>query len=84
MEKAREYSEEWVKPTPCLCRDGMSGTLLILEYDVVCSQCGNPARQRMSFVWKGTLRNDLKEQGYGVSVKHYFTTCGHCGSQGVS
>lgn len=68
--------------TPCLCPDGgyQEGTLLILEYPVVCVTCGGIATQRMSFVWKGTTAKNFNRLSTGASVKHYFTVCNECGA----
>jgi len=84
LQVCNNYNEEWTRPAPCTCQDGMSGTLLILENKVVCMSCGDVATQRMSYVWNGTKRKDLKEMPLGSSVKHYFTHCDVCGSGSVS
>lgn len=71
-----------LEKTPCLCPDGgfREGTLLILEYPVVCTACGGIATQRMSFVWKETTSKNFDRLSMGASVKHYFTACDYCGS----
>jgi len=84
MLMARDYKSEWEMEAPCLCSDGTGGTLLITETVTVCHNCGGPARQRVSYVWRGTLRSDLVSLGYGASVKHYFTSCPDCGAESVS
>jgi len=66
---------------PCLVPDGgfQEGTLIVLEYPTVCVTCGEIAKQRMSFVWKGTTTKHLDGLSMGASVKHYFTDCKKCG-----
>lgn len=71
------YDQSWKEPTPCLY-GREDDNVIILENPVVCSNCGAIAKQRMSYVWKGTKNKRLLSLGFGASVKHYFTECREC------
>lgn len=79
-----DYKSQWTDVTPCLANMGERGTLLILEHEVVCWDCGGVADSRVSYVWSGTNDEALRNLGMGASVRHYFTTCRDCGNSEVS
>lgn len=54
------------------------GTVAAITNTIVCRECGSIATQCVSYVWKGTKRQDLIELGMGASVKHYYTECPVC------
>ncbi len=82
MQTALNNMQLLMAPAPLLFPDGAGGTYLILDNDDVCPKCGEPAKSRKMFMWKGTKKNvdpeDLETFGYGGVEDMVFKVCTAC------
>ncbi len=82
MQTACNNKQLILAPTPLLYPDGVGGTHLVLDNDDVCPTCGELAKCRKMFMWKGTKRDivpeDIEMYGYGGVVEMVFKVCTSC------
>lgn len=82
MQTAHNNRQLLLASTPLLYSDEVGGTYLVLDNYDVCPKCGELARCRKMFMWKGTKRDmdpeDIDTFGYGGIVEMLFKVCTSC------